>query len=246
MNQKTVEKIINNIHGDTYIIGDTHFTHPNILKYEPIRAETMKLHGFMDHDEWIVHQWNSIVKEDDVVLHIGDFAFKGYTKFNGMLNGTLILLIGNHDKKIIKSTEHCFDEIIRGTLYIDEGRVEISNDELFSAIVFMYEGKKIMISHYPATEKEKKWYVLSDEQRKNLPEHKVKGKDSMVERLSNIINLAKENDVEFNIHGHTHSKKTTDNNVPWEFVNCSLENIDFKPMKLKDVVARFINTKEKE
>jgi calcineurin-like phosphoesterase family protein len=54
----------------------------------------------------LVTNWNSRVKEDDTVYHIGDFCFRGGSEggsnkakyWNNQLNGTIVHVKGNHDK----------------------------------------------------------------------------------------------------------------------------------------------------
>jgi calcineurin-like phosphoesterase family protein len=52
-------------------------------------------------NEAIIAAWNTVVQPDDVVLHLGDFAFgsRGETQaFRARLNGRLWLVLGNHDR----------------------------------------------------------------------------------------------------------------------------------------------------
>ena len=53
-------------------------------------------------NEYIIQKWNSVVKENDIVYHLGDVGF-GTTEMLkelvSRLNGTKILLRGNHDFK---------------------------------------------------------------------------------------------------------------------------------------------------
>lgn len=76
-----------------YCISDTHFFHKNMVKFEN-RPE--------DFTNQIVHSWNSMVKESDLVIHLGDVIF-GPDKGNALtlimkrLNGRKILCRGNHD-----------------------------------------------------------------------------------------------------------------------------------------------------
>jgi len=50
----------------------------------------------------LIDNWNSVVGHEDTVYHLGDFGFKGSTgRVKGImsaLNGTKILIRGNHDK----------------------------------------------------------------------------------------------------------------------------------------------------
>lgn len=50
----------------------------------------------------LINNWNSVVRHEDTVYHLGDFGFKGSKKhligIMAALNGTKILIRGNHDK----------------------------------------------------------------------------------------------------------------------------------------------------
>jgi calcineurin-like phosphoesterase family protein len=46
----------------------------------------------------LVTNWNSIVSKGDLVYHLGDFAWKNHSRWLGALNGSVILVRGNHDK----------------------------------------------------------------------------------------------------------------------------------------------------
>jgi len=54
-------------------------------------------------DQELTRRWNARVKEEDYVLHLGDFNFKrskrGYEYYADQLNGHIILIRGNHDEK---------------------------------------------------------------------------------------------------------------------------------------------------
>ena len=81
----------------TYFIADTHFNHENIIKYcnRPFKNS-------LEMNEYIINKWNSVVKENDIVYHLGDVGFGTTEELKilvGRLNGTKILLRGNHDLK---------------------------------------------------------------------------------------------------------------------------------------------------
>lgn len=51
-------------------------------------------------DEALIERWNSVVKPDDIVFHLGDFAFATngrWKKLIDRLNGHIHLILGNHD-----------------------------------------------------------------------------------------------------------------------------------------------------
>lgn len=84
----------------TYFTADTHFGHANILKYcnrpfDDVAQMNATLH---------LH-WNSKVKAKDDVWVLGDFSFlplEQTEKLARSLNGNIHLLLGNHDKGILR------------------------------------------------------------------------------------------------------------------------------------------------
>lgn len=78
-----------------WFTSDTHFGHNNIIKFCNRPFENVE-----EMDEFIINNWNSIVKEDDIVFHLGDFAFAPDRKWKELisqLNGKIHLILGNHD-----------------------------------------------------------------------------------------------------------------------------------------------------
>lgn len=90
---------------NTFIISDTHFGHKNMIKFENMPARN-KFKSIADMDEYIIENWNSVVGQDDIVYHLGDFSLSsnGYTnQILERLNGNICLIIGNHDSSLMKS-----------------------------------------------------------------------------------------------------------------------------------------------
>ena len=88
-----------------FLIGDTHFGHKNIIKYEPAHRPFATIE---EHDEELIRRWNSVVSNKDTVWHLGDVLF-GVDAFNLLprLNGTKKLVMGNHDSyPVTKYAEH--------------------------------------------------------------------------------------------------------------------------------------------
>jgi calcineurin-like phosphoesterase family protein len=152
-----------------FVIGDTHFLHHNIKKYCD-RPD--------DYNTLIVKNWNSVVSENDLVIHLGDFSasvkvsdkkrFDILKKISNKLNGEKILIRGNHDY---------FDN----SIYINE----LGFSKVLDFLVF----EDILFSHYPLMVNE---YTKKKE--------KVK-----IEELKNIFKKQKCKKV---IHGHTHQRNT--------------------------------------
>ena len=87
---------------DIWIISDTHFRHANILKFADRNGNLIRP-GFEDvdaMDEHMIERWNSVVKQGDIVYHLGDVVMgdKEWFKKNWpRLNGSKRLIVGNHD-----------------------------------------------------------------------------------------------------------------------------------------------------
>lgn len=99
----------------TYLISDTHFGHPNIIVFK--REDGSPLRDFKhikDHDEFLADNWNSIVKPEDKVYHLGDVGFKSFTHLNNIfskLNGTKVLIKGNHDNLKLAQYAQIFKDV---------------------------------------------------------------------------------------------------------------------------------------
>ena len=79
-----------------FFISDTHFGHGNIIRHcnRPFASVD-------EHDEVLITNINQSVGADDVLYHLGDFAFKNHNYYLDRLECNHIhLLHGNHDKKI--------------------------------------------------------------------------------------------------------------------------------------------------
>ena len=86
--------------GNVILISDTHFGHSNILKFKVEGNPARPFSSTKEMDEFMIDAWNSRVAKDDLVYHLGDFAFasKGYIlNIASKLNGRKRLIVGNHD-----------------------------------------------------------------------------------------------------------------------------------------------------
>lgn len=88
-----------------WFVSDTHFNHGNILKFRTKYPDgDLVRPGFLDvqhMNETMIENWNSVVKPNDIVYHLGDVAFGNVTDMENILNrlnGKKRLILGNHDK----------------------------------------------------------------------------------------------------------------------------------------------------
>ncbi len=80
-----------------WFTGDTHFGHKKIIDYceRPFNS--------VENMNWsLTNHWNARVAPDDVVYHVGDFAFgnKYAESMLNELNGKIHLIRGNHDQSL--------------------------------------------------------------------------------------------------------------------------------------------------
>lgn len=78
-----------------YFTSDLHFCHNKPFIYEDRGFKSIE-----EHDATIIENWNSIVKDEDTVFVLGDLMLnndkEGIKKIN-QLNGTISIILGNHD-----------------------------------------------------------------------------------------------------------------------------------------------------
>lgn len=92
---------------EIWLTSDTHFSHDVEFLYEPRGFTNVK-----DMNIAIVENWNSVVKPDDEVWHLGDMALGDIDdacKYINQLNGTIHWIQGNHctKRKVSKIIEEC-------------------------------------------------------------------------------------------------------------------------------------------
>jgi calcineurin-like phosphoesterase family protein len=79
-------------------------------------------------NETIIKNWNAIIKDGDTVYLLGDFMFRDSIEFLDRLNGNIILIRGNHDRK----------EIFKA-----------KNIICYQKFEYNYDGYKFLLNHRP-------------------------------------------------------------------------------------------------
>ena len=119
-----------------WITSDLHFGHANIMKFCPVTRA-----GFTDTDhmrEQMISEWNRVVKPEDETFILGDFAFlpaKDAVAILRRLNGTKILIEGNHDRKLLNDPSF---------------RAEFK--EVHQYLRYVHDGTTVIMLHYPIFE----------------------------------------------------------------------------------------------
>lgn len=99
----------------TFLISDTHFGHVGMTKF--LREDGTKLRpwdNIQDHDQNLIECWNEVVKPGDKVYHLGDVGLSNAThllRVMQSLNGTKILIKGNHDSLKMSQYAQVFKDV---------------------------------------------------------------------------------------------------------------------------------------
>lgn len=77
-----------------YFTSDPHYYHANVIQYCSRPFKSVE-----EMNEALIANWNSVVQQDDIVYCLGDFslAFRPVETITRRLNGTKLLVPGNHD-----------------------------------------------------------------------------------------------------------------------------------------------------
>jgi calcineurin-like phosphoesterase family protein len=84
-----------------FATSDTHFGHKRIIEICPGRAKWGQTVPEMD--QHIVDCWNQIATEQDLVIHMGDYAFgtkEQRPQYRQRLRANILLVCGNHDPSL--------------------------------------------------------------------------------------------------------------------------------------------------
>jgi len=110
----------------TFFTSDWHVGHANSIKFDnrPFRD--------LEHmHKSLIKNYNAIVPEHGICYFLGDFGMMGskeIKEFLAKLNGTKVLILGNHDKKTNSMYNSGFDVVLyEATLYIAGERVTMTH-----------------------------------------------------------------------------------------------------------------------
>ena len=91
-----------------WFTGCQHYGHYNSKGIGIIDYKNRPFSNIKEHDECLIDNYNSIIKSDDDVFHLGDFALcqtREVQRIANILNGTKFLVLGNHDITITKNKD---------------------------------------------------------------------------------------------------------------------------------------------
>jgi calcineurin-like phosphoesterase family protein len=198
-----------------WIISDTHFGHKNICRgvtawrlpdgSVPI-SQTRDFDSISEMNEMIVNNINSVVGQDDVLIHLGDWSFGGFENIkifrDRIVCKEIHLILGNHDEHIEKNRDGV--------------------QELFTSVnhytKLMYKFDTLVLMHYPIDS----WDGLNKGHihlhgHCHLPTGKIFGKGRRMDvgidgsiffmpyELDNVIKIVKMREIRSNMDGDHHT-----------------------------------------
>lgn len=120
-----------------YIIADNHWGHKNIIHLcnRPFKDLT-------EMNETMINNWNKVVKQNDIVYHLGDLFWNDYSARTILpkLNGEIRLILGNHDKRWKQSRK----KLMRSPSNPDSNLIVLDDQ-----ILEIKEPINAVLCHYP-------------------------------------------------------------------------------------------------
>jgi len=111
-----------------YFTSDTHFFHSNIITYckRPFtsREGDKEVPDAFYMNRELIKRWNDRVKPNDIVYHLGDFSMGPRNllpTIRKKLNGTIVLIRGNHDRSPATMFEAGIDQVHEDLMMMLDG-----------------------------------------------------------------------------------------------------------------------------
>lgn len=101
--------------GTIWIFSDPHFNHENIIHFERTEFSTIE-----KHNRTIVTKINSVVKDTDTLVCLGDLGYNWAQYIDDMHAQKKILLLGNHDKERLYNYYEHFDMVFNGPTFLNQ------------------------------------------------------------------------------------------------------------------------------
>lgn len=130
-----------------FFIADTHFYHETLLGIDDFAPRPFDTVEEM-HQE-MIKNWNAVVREKDIVYHLGDIAMHPkYEKGNDeilsvieQLNGKIIFIKGNHDSRAF------FNFLAANDPHLPSGEKKFEFHDV--GVIIKFNHHQYYMTHYP-------------------------------------------------------------------------------------------------
>jgi calcineurin-like phosphoesterase family protein len=122
---------------DIWLTADPHFFHQRIMEYADRPFSSVE-----EMNEVLIQNWNRVVKPQDDIYLLGDWAFTNTTnkqELMGRLNGNVYLVRGNHDNR---------DTIPRLRRF---GFADVLTPDHYQPFYFAHQKGDFLMTHVPYT-----------------------------------------------------------------------------------------------
>lgn len=201
-----------------FFTSDMHIGHANSIDFDD-----RPFQGLHHMHRTLINNYNAIVPENGVCYHLGDVGMSSTDKVKeviSQLNGTKVLVLGNHDKNPNAMYNLGFDVVLYGvTLYIAGEKVTMTHCPLRG--VFRED-----VTGMRGAKEGENWHG----------EHKQQ-------------KFSVEDEGQFHLHGHLHSRGEKLNGKPvkqdrqWDIGVCGNS---YRPVSISAVESWIAKTKREE
>lgn len=198
-----------------FFTSDWHIGHKNILKFcERPFKDLSHMH------EVLINNYNSTVPEDGVCYFLGDMGLcksEVMQKVISRLNGTKILILGNHDGNVNKMYRMGFDAVMYGaTLWIANEKVTLTHCPLIGLVRENIEGMR-------GAQKGEGWHGQFRHSR-----------------------YALNNEGQFHLHGHIHSPNGgKSEKIKGRQYDVGVDANDYRPISISVIESWIAKTSHK-
>ena len=198
-----------------YFSSDWHIGHANVINFS-----NRPFNDVHHMSESLVKRYNATVQETDVCYFLGDMGYNSdhLRKVMVRLNGTKILILGNHDKKRQAMMNSGFDAVLNsGSMYIQGELVTMSHCPLRGVYRENTEGMR-------GCDGTENWHREKDHDQFSL-----------------------ENKGQFHLHGHCHAPNSGKSEVQldrqWDV---GVDGNGYRPVSISEVESWIVKTLRKE
>ena len=195
----------------TFFTSDLHIGHSNVMEYSnrPFRD--------LEHmHQALINNYNACVPDDGICYFLGDMGLcssNTLSDFISKLNGTKVLILGNHDKKMNAMYKAGFDVVLyAGRLRICGEDVTMSHCPLMGVYRENVEGMKGSVAG-------ENWHGESRESRKQY---------------------SYENYGQFHLSGHTH--KTPKERTLGRQMDVGIDGNGYRPVSISKIESWIVKT----
>lgn len=197
-----------------FFTSDWHIGHANSIVFDERPFKDLEhMH------EVLINNYNAIVPENGICYHLGDVGMASVAVLSEVLdrlNGTKVLVLGNHDGNVNRMFRLGFDVVLYGaTMYI--------------------AGEEVTLTHCP----------LRGIFREDVTGMRGASEGDLWHGEHKQLRFSTTNRGQFHLHGHTHIRKSGDVKLDKQW-DIGVVGNDYRPVSIGKVESWIAKYKQKE